>query len=395
MAKGFKLQAEISSLTEICKSLTVNEVSGAGAVVGRRCRLRPLCDESKTPVGLVNSGIKDRKPTPAAINAFMKFIYDEAPVVGFKVLRNDVVSVRMSRNPDELVSRLEGCKRGDIEYLSSASRRRLAIVAANCGVEFKSFITLTYPGKFPCDGKLVKRHFKEIMKSLRRFLGKFSYLWFLEFQQRGAPHFHIFCSVALPEPLQPLSRRSGRVRKVVQIHRPWQDWLSGRWFDIVGSGDMRHLRAGCSWEKVEKSDGCARYVAKECYKTFQKVVPENYQSVGRFWGTSRDISCDVDELPLVRCSADDMAKIFGRETIGGGEHPFPVLFGQADVYRKALDTPNSHAKRIAWKKERKGQKILRNCGLGAWNGVEHSSEQKRRVKLARANMEWHGSITNE
>jgi hypothetical protein len=274
-------------------------------------------------------------------------------VTGFRVLKNDVVTVRSARYPDDLAARLEGCVRGKIEYLSADSRRRLALLAGNCSVSFRSFVTLTYPAAFPCDGALVKRHLHAALAALRRKCPGVQYIWFLEFQRRGAPHFHAFLDASLPSPLGPMARRSGRVRKEVFVHWPWQDWLSRRWFEIVGSGDPQHLAAGAAWERVEKEDGAARYVAKECYKTFQKFVPEGYQDVGRFWGASRGVSL-VEERSVV-CHSGDMRAIFDKQAFRDDGEPHSVLFGAAESYRKIMDTAADPAKVRKWKRTRKNQ----------------------------------------
>lgn len=293
---------------------------------------------------LVNCGISERSP----IQAFWEYVMDEAPVSGFRVLKNDVVPVRTARYPEDLAERLEGARRGTIEYLSNESRRRLALLAGNCSVDFLSFLTLTYPAEFPCDGTIVKTHLHAVLAALRRKCPGVQYLWFLEFQARGAPHFHFFLDQALPEPLSEMSRRSARTNKVVFVHWPWQNWISRRWFEIVGSGDDKHLAAGAAWERVEKSDGCARYVAKEAYKTFQKVVPENYQNVGRFWGCSKGVKL-VEEF-AVKCTAEDMRKVFAGEGFRDDGNPHSVLFGAADAYRKIIDTAADPAKVRAWRK---------------------------------------------
>jgi hypothetical protein len=123
-----------------------------------------------------------------------------------------------------------------------------------------AMLTLTYPAEFPCDGRLVKRHLTLMRKWLTyREIGAF---WFLEFQRRGAPHFHLFVT--------------GEVDK---------DELSSAWYKIVGSGDEKHLRAGTNVERIRKPHAIAAYAAKYAAKVEQKSVPEGYEEVGRFWGT--------------------------------------------------------------------------------------------------------------
>jgi hypothetical protein len=340
------------------------------------------------PARLVNCGISERFSIPARVSDFWKYVGDTAPISGFKVLKNDVLPVRTARDPDELAARLDGTVRGKIEALSFESRKRLALLAGNCSVEFRSFVTLTYPAEFPCDGLIVKRNLHAILAALRRKCPGLEYLWFLEFQRRGAPHFHAFLSTEIPAPLSPLNRRSGRVRKTVMIHRPWQAWISRRWYDIVGSGDPKHLAAGAAWEQVEKADGAARYVAKECYKTFQKVVPADFQNVGRFWGCSRGVSL-VEERD-VKCCEADLRQIFPPECFREDGSPHSVLFSAADSYRKIMDTPADPVKIKAWRNGSK-EKLLPKLASISPAGVGALGKRSAKKQSRLAQSEWHGS----
>lgn len=331
--------------------------------------------------GLVNCAISERsvfkssvespinsassKVESSAKSDFLKFVYDNAPVVGFRVMKNDVVTVRAARYPEDLADRLEGAVRGEIEYLSGKSRRRLALVAGNSPIVFRSFVTVSYPGEFPCDGKLVKKHLHALLAALRRRCGKLEYLWFLEFQRRGAPHLHLFLDHALPEPLSVMQRKAGRVRKECRVNWESQDWISARWYEIVGSGDERHLRAGAAWEVIEKPDGAARYVAKESYKTFQKVVPKDFQNVGRFWGVSRNVS--PEEGKMVYATKDQMSAIFGAESMDPDGNPFPVLFSAAEAYHKIRDTAQDPERIREWQSHVhfRSTSLLRKFTLGS------------------------------
>jgi hypothetical protein len=52
------------------------------------------------------------------------------------------------------------------------------------------FLTLTYPADYP-NPRIAKRHLDTYMKRLRRKFPKLAGVWRLEFQRRGAPHFHV------------------------------------------------------------------------------------------------------------------------------------------------------------------------------------------------------------
>jgi hypothetical protein len=129
----------------------------------------------------------------------------------------------------------------------------------NCE-ELTVMLTLTYPGAFPMDGRLVKRHWHNMRTWLVREGIKGA--WFLEFQKRGAPHFHVFLS--------------NRVHK---------GKVAQRWYEIVASQDLRHLLAGTRIELLREKHAASAYAAKYASKVEQKEPPEGFTDVGRFWGT--------------------------------------------------------------------------------------------------------------
>lgn len=157
-----------------------------------------------------------------------------------------------------------------IEYWSSKSRRRLAFVASNTHVTFRSMVTLTYPSAFDTDGKRVKQHLRTFLQWLRDRAEMIEYLWFLEFQKRGAPHYHLL----LDCPVSAL---------------PAKQAISAHWYHIVASGDEKHRLAGTRTESLRSSDGGKRYAVKYAMKMQQKHVPTSYQNVGRFWGHSTGV----------------------------------------------------------------------------------------------------------
>lgn len=202
------------------------------------------------------------------------------PIIGFELYRQDVVVLRQGR-----AGRPVDWTRADVTEFSTASRKRLAFVASNTDVRFTTMITLTYPREFPCDGLVVKRNFAAFRGATMRRWDKPSYLWFLEFQRRGAPHIHILLDIRL------CSRNDPR-------------WLSATWYRICATGDERHLRAGTRIERIRLPEGARHYVVKEASKMYQKVVPESYQNVGRFWGCSRDVP--PHPKGKVHCTEDDL-----------------------------------------------------------------------------------------
>lgn len=211
------------------------------------------------------------------------FPWPSLPVVGIELYRNDAVVIRSPGNAQSVET-----TRTEIKEFSKASRHRLAFVAANTDIDFTSLITLTYPRAFPNDGKDVKRNLNTFLVALRRKVKTLEYLWFLEFQKRGAPHIHILV-------------------RGMRVHRATQNWLSETWYKICATGDILHLRAGTRLELIRKPDGARHYAVKYAHKTYQKKVPKRYRNVGRFWGHSKAVKPVVQSIH--RCTNDDLVGV--------------------------------------------------------------------------------------
>jgi len=136
------------------------------------------------------------------------------------------------------------------------------------------FVTLTYPGEYPRAWRVHKAHLRAFVKRVERspWLGYQGLFWKLEQQKRGAPHYHILLRL----------ETSVSVRRVA-------DWAYRAWFDIVGSGDLRHLRHGVDVRVVYQAKGgmglLMRYMTKYLAKTWV-AIDENgeYLETGRTWG---------------------------------------------------------------------------------------------------------------
>lgn len=179
----------------------------------------------------------------------------------------DTVVKRKVHNP---MTKRQVNARGRIVGLSEASARRLVFTARNV-VGFRNMLTLTYPAEFPTDGKLVKKHWSVMRKWLIR--RNISGLWWLEFQERGAPHLHVYIT--------------GKVNK---------DEVRAHWYKVVGSGDERHAKAGTRIEAIRKPHAVAAYAAKYAGKQSQKDVPNGFANVGRLWGLFGGLKLRADRI---------------------------------------------------------------------------------------------------
>lgn len=170
-------------------------------------------------------------------------------------------------------------RRTAIKGFSKGTANRMGRYLRETTADYKYMHTLTYPSVYPTDGKEVKYHLRRYCQELMRISKRLkrertSIFWFIEFQSRGAPHFHI------------LTTDFYSFRRCAQL-----------WYLIVGSNDLKHLKAGVRVEKIKKGKkGMIVYARKYARKQEQKEVPENYQNVGRFYGVyglKSTVSADI------------------------------------------------------------------------------------------------------
>jgi hypothetical protein len=196
-------------------------------------------------------------------------------------------------------------KRGRVREFSSKSRLGLQLLAADLQAVVKKpdlMITLTYPGQWrsattdwscrcevsqgcsdvPCicdfspSGKTCKKHLRAFRERLARYLKDcglswWGALWFLEFQTRGAPHFHLL-----------LFGFGFSLLELSNVQR----WCSRSWSEIVNHSDpeqrRKHRLAGTRVERCRAEH--FGYALKYAAKLEQKSVPLEFANIGRFWG---------------------------------------------------------------------------------------------------------------
>lgn len=164
-----------------------------------------------------------------------------------------------------------GGKRGAIGGFSFASRRRLmrTIARVKRDAKLPFFVTLTYPNKFPSPIES-KRHLDNFAKRLRREFSDIGFLWKLEPQGRGAPHYHLLV---------------WGVQETDLFY-----YVPFAWYEIAGDRDRDHLlfHMGClknqhCVSEVRSWRGVWSYASKYLGKTFE-VAGWDCIYPGRFWG---------------------------------------------------------------------------------------------------------------
>lgn len=113
-----------------------------------------------------------------------------------------------------------------------------------------------------------KRNGGETAAAVKVLKTPFSILWVMEFQKRGAIHYHIWCSHFVPKQ---------------KLRRAWNKIIGEK--TDTPSTDIRR------WKVYTKS-GLSSYVRKYAAKQIQKELPEELKETGagRWWGVCGDVS---------------------------------------------------------------------------------------------------------
>jgi hypothetical protein len=172
-----------------------------------------------------------------------------------------------------------GGGRGEVCGFSKASRRRLIdklmlIPWKECVRQDPHaarasavLLTLTYPREFPTDSDVIKRHLANFRRALQHIPDlKYSALWRLEYQKRGAAHFHI---------IMWFDRK-------VSIAR-FENWAKQTWARVVDSGDLLHVKHGADVRPITVSRRNTAALMAYLVKYLGKLADEQFHT-GRIWG---------------------------------------------------------------------------------------------------------------
>lgn len=160
-------------------------------------------------------------------------------------------------------------KRGVITSQSAKSLALSKHYLRNIPDSFCWFWGLTFPD-IPKDGLTVKRAREVFLKRVRRAFPGIGYFWIREWQRRGSAHFHFIVDVDVPEA-----------------------WIRSNWFDIVGDNYIEAMINGAYVDRIHTS--VAQYMSDYMNKPYQKIPPEDYINIGRFWGCSRGLLEVIEE----------------------------------------------------------------------------------------------------
>jgi len=215
----------------------------------------------------------------------------------------------------------ERAKRGAITEFSDVSRKRMArdLRSRVYGWKISRFLTFSYPLEYPFDGHEFKAHWKGMLDRIQSRWPGIRVFWFLEFQKRGAPHFHAF------------------------VDRPMHHWrLKQLWLESTsGAGGHVYIT---DWRKGKGKKEPWRYALKYSSKQEQKEVPSFISHVGRFWGWRNppekiDAHCAIDAMDIPS-SADFMVAKFLEVLITGKEFYLGLEIPYLEFYSASSQSKN-------------------------------------------------------
>lgn len=169
----------------------------------------------------------------------------------------------------------------DIQYFSRHSRKRFLNLLAQINLrEYKTilFVTTTFHNQLPKDYKELKNCLSKFLKRLKRIDNNLSYIWRLEFQKRGAPHFHFFLL------LRKNMIKANRTNLIMKIKTHWNDLLKDR-----SALTWKH---SVDIQNTDNKKNVFSYISKYTCKE-DEIKNEKYS--GRRWGYSANINLEPIE----------------------------------------------------------------------------------------------------
>jgi hypothetical protein len=181
--------------------------------------------------------------------------------------------------------------RGNVQTFSRRSRSRLLKTCSQIDREASQralCITLTWPGDPATWTGQYKRQLDVWAKRLHRRCPRASFVWKLEWQRRGAPHYHLL---------------------VYGVPFIAHQWVARSWYESVGSQDQQHLGAGTEVRQVRSYRMAVSYAAKYLGKVESTAEADDHP--GRYWGVvgRRSLPSRVVQRSLDARGASRLARV--------------------------------------------------------------------------------------
>lgn len=172
--------------------------------------------------------------------------------------------------------------------------RNNIIRMVNCNPDLTTFITLTYAENMQ-NLQLSKYHLKTFFKMMQEDFTNFRYLYVLEYQQRGAIHYHMLCNLYIPVDTAKPNERKKEGQKILENQFHDMYWPHG-WVDIRDLKQEGNTNAGLY---------VSAYLVEDLYKLDLGGA--------RCYGYSRNIDKPIERKALVDLKQDEIIENYASQ----------------------------------------------------------------------------------
>jgi len=165
--------------------------------------------------------------------------------------------------------------RGRIQSFSKRSRFRLFQLLSMIRNDLDTpplFVTLTYHHGHENDPRSTKSHLHNFLVQLRNYDPDVQFIWRIELQKRGAPHYHIIIFPSI------------RNTKCTTEH--YFSQIRFLWHSIGDPKSRKHEQYGCLIKTVRSYREACNYMSKYIAKP---LVKDSEDVEGKHWGNSRNL----------------------------------------------------------------------------------------------------------
>jgi len=238
-----------------------------------------------------------------------------------KVYGNAIqVSKPIGKKPVPPEGKMKGTRK-PIKMYTFKTIRDIKLWFSQYGDKVSHEIMLPYGGeKYPKDIRVAQNHLVLFIRWLKR-QGVQVYIWFKEYQPRGAVHFHVLVDRFIP---------------YKELQEVWTKIVERDGFDEVKAAGIY---------TIKHKDRMGFYVSKYFGKVEQKTIPEDVSFSGRWWASNLPLKPEVHVFHCADRKVKDrlfrvpnkyynrLLKTWGKER--GKKYKRPVRSGGFTVFNKA------------------------------------------------------------
>jgi len=186
--------------------------------------------------------------------------------------------------------------RSNITHFSKRARFRLFELLSKIenNLEFPPiFVSLTYHHGHQNDSRSTKSHFHNFLVQLRNYDPGVQFIWRIENQKRGAPHYHL---IIFPAKNMRYHNKDSYTPTIQRI-----------WHNLADPKSRKHKDYGCKVNTINSYREACIYLSKYIAK-----VPENEDDIieGKHWGNSRNLP--IKHIKTIGCWDEEAKEIILR-----------------------------------------------------------------------------------